>query len=94
MKKIQVSTVRQTADVEVINVSAYLVAKIVRAQVAAKEVDEVAKQYCGKDENGKEVWEYTSIPAKIVHEQILPLLNEFIEAFGLNIETNDKEREQ
>lgn len=34
MKKIQISTVKQTADVQVINLNAYFVAKAIRAAVA------------------------------------------------------------
>lgn len=93
MNRIQISTVKQEANVEVINVNAYLVAKIVRAQMVAAEVAE-RKEYCGKDDDGEEVWEYTSDAAQVVDKQILPLLNELVEAFELNIETNDKERRQ
>lgn len=38
MKKIQVSTVKQTADIEVIYVNATLISKALRAQMAAQEI--------------------------------------------------------
>lgn len=64
-KKIQISTVKQTADVQVINLNAYFVAKAIKAQVAINshmsrglrepryELDENAKRVL--DDNGKPV---------------------------------------
>ena len=43
MAKIQVSTVKMNADVEVINVSSYLVAKCVRAQMVMDQMIEQSK---------------------------------------------------
>lgn len=40
MKKIQVSTVKQTADVEVIYVNSNLIAKAIKSLIALKELDE------------------------------------------------------
>ena len=44
MKKIQVSTVRQEANVEVIYVNAALISKVVKAHVAATNIIEEAKE--------------------------------------------------
>lgn len=44
MKKIQISTVKQTADVEVIFVNANLISKAIKSLVALEEVDNVIKQ--------------------------------------------------
>ena len=63
MKKIQVSTVRQTADVEVLFVNANLIAKAINANNAIQDVLETAKAQGSivpryeptYDENGEEV---------------------------------------
>lgn len=60
MKKIQVSTVRQTADVEVLFVNANLISKVIRASIAIENIIELAKDqgciipryYQEEDENG------------------------------------------
>lgn len=64
-KKIQISTVKQTADVQVINLNAYFVAKAIKSSVALNsclfkglrepryELDENAKRVL--DDNGKPV---------------------------------------
>ena len=43
MKKIQVSTVKQTADVEVIFVNSNLISKAIKSLIAIEEVDDVIK---------------------------------------------------
>ena len=95
MAKIQVSTVKMTADVEVINVSSYLVAKVVRAHdcvdmliemnkhVKEKFNDDTRKWEPVLDENGKEQYEYNDPTTKIVEERVYPLLKELIAAFGV-----------
>ena len=95
MAKIQVSTVKMTADVEVINVSSYLVAKVVRAQMHADQIieankhvktewDEEAREYKPVlDDNGREQYEYADITTHVVEDHIYPLLNELVEAFGV-----------
>lgn len=95
MAKIQVSTVKMTADVEVINVSAYLVAKVVRAHMHAdyiiehgkyqkREYNEDTKTYIDvKDANGNPVYDYEEVSVQYIEENIYPLLNELVEAFGV-----------
>lgn len=95
MTKIQVSTVKMTADVEVINVSSYLVAKVVRAQMHADQMieqckhvktrwdDEKHERVPDLDENGNVQHEYSEYTAQVLDEYIYPLLNELVEAFGV-----------
>lgn len=44
MKKIQVSTVKQTADVEVIYVNANLISKAIKSSIAIKDVDKCIEE--------------------------------------------------
>lgn len=93
--KIQVSTVKMTADVEVINVSSYLVAKVVRAHDCVdmlieqnKHVKQKYNKDTGKnepvlDENGNEQYTYADITTQMVEERVYPLLRELIVAFGV-----------
>lgn len=95
MAKIQVSTVKMTADVEVINVSAYLVAKVVRAHMHIDNILENCKQRKQEynkdlktwedvlDANGNPVWVYGSVNAQELEDYVYPLLNELVEAFGV-----------
>ena len=95
MAKIQVSTVKMTADVEVINVSSYLVAKVVRVHDAVdmmieqnKHVrerfnDDTKKWEPVLDKNGNPEYEYSDISTQIVEERVYPLLKELIAAFGV-----------
>lgn len=95
MAKIQVSTVKMTADVEVINVSAYLVAKVVRAYICAdsmiergkypkQEYNKNTRTYDGvKDANGNIVYDYGNVSVQEIEKDIYPLLNELVEAFGV-----------
>ena len=95
MAKIQVSTVKMTADVEVINVSSYLVAKVVRAHDCVDmliEQNKHAKQHFNEDtkkwepvldENGNPEYEYTDYTTQAVEERVYPLLKELIAAFGV-----------
>ena len=96
MKKIAVSTVEMKANVQVINVNAYLITKVVKAQILLenllKNTIDVKQEYCenedGKkgwvdvfDEDGKPVPEYRSICSEPLHKEILPLLKELVDAF-------------
>lgn len=95
MAKIQVSTVKMTADVEVINVSAYLVAKCVRAQMIMDNMIEQSKYLKQKyneetktwenvlDKYGNPVYAHHNDAVATMEERIYPLLNELVEAFGV-----------
>ena len=95
MAKIQVSTVKMTADVEVINVSSYLVANVVRAHdcvdmliemnkhVKEKYNDDTKKWEPVLDKNGNPEYEYSDITTQTIEERVYPLLKELVEAFGV-----------
>ena len=56
MKKIQVSTVRQTADVEVLFINANLISKVIKAQNALdRMLDGTRTPVVKLDENGEQV---------------------------------------
>lgn len=64
-KKIQISTVKQQADVQVINLNAYIIAKAVRASVALHNAfDEcIDEETVGKcDETGKPITDENGNP--------------------------------
>ena len=97
MKKIQVTTVEQTAQVQVINLNSYLVANAVRVMLSMKHAlagtrtQVMTKSEDGeKDvpamENGKPVYDYNKYKfepedIKELHETVLPFLEELCEAF-------------
>lgn len=95
MAKIQVSTVKMTADVEVINVSSYLVAQVVRAHMRVDSLIEKNKYEKTKfndetkewekvlDENGNPVYSYRDKSTEEIEQYVYPLLNELVEAFGV-----------
>lgn len=73
MKKIQVSTVKQTADVQVININAYIIAKAVRTSVQLHNafdsaIKEEKMPKC--DENGCEM---TDENGKVLYEKVRDL---------------------
>ena len=98
MKRINVSTVEMNTHVEVINMSSYLVAKVIKAHIrlsdalnGAKHVKQEYKEVyeSGKkewvdvlDENGTPVIEYSSIDGNMLNEDIMPLLQELVDAFN------------
>lgn len=96
MSKIIVSTVKMNANVQVINVNAYLITKIVKAQIRLKNLLEDSvfnKQYCETTDDGKKKWvdvldenenpvqQYRSVDSEPLHKEILPLLDELVAAF-------------
>lgn len=95
MKKINVSSIEQTTNVEVIFLNSYLIAKIVRAFDAADGVVEHGKYQETKynsetherepvlDEDGKPVIRYRDESTPVVEERIYPLLKELVEALDI-----------
>ena len=96
MNKIVVSTVKMNANVQVINVNAYLITKIVKAQVLLenllrgtidtqqeyREIEEGKEGWVDiLDENGKPVPQYSDVDSEPLHKEILPLLDELVAAF-------------
>jgi len=63
MKQIQVSTVRQTADVEVVFVNANLISKVIKAQVALdRMLDGTRTPMVKQDDNGEPVLDANGDP--------------------------------
>ena len=97
MKKIQVTTVTKNANVQVIELNAYIISKVIRAQIqlenllrntiSAKQeykvVDEEGhKQWVDVlDENGNTIPQYSSVDSEMLHNNIMPLINELVSAF-------------
>jgi hypothetical protein len=97
MKKIQVTTVTKNANVQVIELNAYIISKVIRAQIqlenllrntiSAKQeykvVDEEGhKQWVDVlDENGNTIPQYSSVDSEMLHNNIMPLINELVNAF-------------
>lgn len=91
-KKIQVSTVRQMADVQVINVSSRLVCLAVKAQITLESLISNATSPATKwndemhgwdevtDEAGNKVMNIGTIDGAKVSESVMPFLNELVDA--------------
>jgi len=92
MSKIKVSTVKMTADCEVINVSARLISKSIKSKLLLENMFkghkiEVQDDNCVKkfDKNGNQVYNYDVIFEKEqidqVLDEIIPFLTELCDAF-------------
>lgn len=97
MSKINVSTVRMECDAQVLNLNVYLVSKVMRAYIRLKYSLEAVKrgrqEYKEVDESGKKGWvdvldengniaiEYGDIDGNMLNEEIMPLLQELVNAF-------------
>lgn len=93
MKKIQVTTIEKMASVQVIELDASFIAKVVRLQaklepilVDAKRVktryNEVTqKREEMQDEKGNKIYEYRTIPSELVVDEVMPFLKELCDAF-------------
>ena len=93
MKKIQVTTIEKMASVQVIELNASFIAKVVRLQaklepilVDAKRVKTRYNEVTQKreevlDEKGNKVYEYKTIPSELVVDEVMPFLEELCAAF-------------
>lgn len=93
MKKIQVTTIEKMASVQVIELNASFIAKVVRLQaklepvlVDAKRVKTRYNEVTQKreeilDEKGNKVYEYRTIPSELVVDEVMPFLEELCAAF-------------
>jgi len=93
MKKIQVSTIEKMANVQIIELNASFIARVVRLQaklepilIDAKRVksrynDTTQKREEVLDENGNKTYEYRAIPSEIVVDEVMPFLEELCKAF-------------
>ena len=90
-KKIQISSVKKECQVQVIELNAYLISKVVKAQVLLESAinkqektkwdDNTQKYEKVLDENGNSTYTYKSVDGKLLDEKILSILNELVEAF-------------
>lgn len=96
MKKIQLSTIEQTAQIQVINVNSYLVAKSVRIMLSMKHAiagtrtpeittNEEGKHVPSVTEDGKPVYRYDPYKLNkegidVLHNDVLPFLEELCDA--------------
>ena len=93
MKKIQVTTIEKVANVQVIELNASFIARVVRLQAQleplAKDITRIKRKFNDAekkyeevlDENGNKVIEYDRVDGRILVETILPFFNEICEAF-------------
>ena len=93
MKKIQITTIEKVANVQVIELNASFIARVVRLQAQleplVKDITRAKRKYNDEtkkyddvlDENGNKVIEYDRVDGKILAETILPFFNEIVEAF-------------
>lgn len=93
MKKIQITTIEKMASVQVIELNASFIAKVVRLQaklepilVDAKRVKTKYNELTQKredvlDENGNKTYEYRAIDSKLVVDEVMPFLEELCAAF-------------
>ena len=93
MKKIQVTTTKKEAFVQIIELDASFIARVVRLQAKLEPVLVDAKRVKTKyneltqkreevlDEKGNKVYEYRTIPSELVVDEVMPFLEELCAAF-------------
>ena len=93
MKKIQISTIEKMANVQIIELNASFIARVVRLQAQLEPFveditrtkrkfnDETKKYEDVLDENGNKIIEYDRIDGKILVENVLPFFDELVKAF-------------
>jgi hypothetical protein len=90
-KKIQMSLVKKECQIQVIELNAYLISKVVKAQVLLENAinkkektkwnDSTQKSEKVLDEKGNPTYDYKSVDGKLLDEKVLSILNELVEAF-------------
>jgi shikimate kinase len=93
MEKIQITTIEKMASVQIIELNASFIAKVVRLQAKLEPVLVDAKRVKTKyneltqkreevlDEKGNKVYEYKTIPSELVVDEVMPFLEELCAAF-------------
>ena len=93
MKKVQITTIEKIANIQIIELNASFIARVVRLQAQLEPLvenitrtkrkfnDETKKYEDVLDENGNKVIEYDRVDGKILAETVLPFFNEIVEAF-------------
>lgn len=90
-KKIQMSSVKKECQIQVIELNAYLISKVVKAQVLLENAinkkektkwnDNTQKSEKVLDEKGNPTYSYSSVSGELLDEKVLSILNELVEAF-------------
>ena len=91
MSKIQVTSFEKTCNIQVIELNAYVISKVVRAQAflenaIGKKPKTVWNDTTGKrenvvDTNGNQEYDFTNVSGKSLDEKVLSVLTELVEAF-------------
>ena len=93
MKKIQVTTIEKMANVQIIELNASFIARVVRLQAQLEPLvkditctkrkfnDETKKYEDVLDENGNKVIEYNRVDGEILAKTVLPFFDELCKAF-------------
>ena len=93
MKKIQISTIEKMANVQIIELNASFIARVVRLQAqleplvknitrTKRKFNEETKKYEDVlDENGNKVIEYDRVDGEILAKTVLPFFDELVKAF-------------
>lgn len=93
MKKIQVTATKKETFVQIIELDASFVARVVRLQAKLEPVLVDAKRAKTKynevtqkreevlDEKGNKIYEYKAIPSELVVDEVMPFLEELCAAF-------------
>lgn len=90
-KKIQMSSVKKECQIQVIELNAYLISKVVKAQVLLENAinkkektkwnDSTQKSEKVLDEKGNPTYSYSSVSGELLDEKVLSILSELVEAF-------------
>ena len=93
MKKIQVTTIEKMANVQIIELNASFIARVVRLQAQleplVKDITRTKRKYNDEtkkyddvlDENGNKVIEYDRVDGEILAKTVLPFFDELCKAF-------------
>ena len=93
MKKIQVTTIEKMANVQIIELNASFIARVVRLQAQLKPLvenitrtkrrynDDEKKYEDVLDEDGNKIIEYDRVDGIILAETVLPFFDELVKAF-------------
>ena len=93
MKKIQITTIEKMANIQVIELNASFISRVVRLQVQLEPLvekitrtkrkfnDETKEYEDALDENGNKIIEYDRVDGRILVENVLPFFDELVKAF-------------
>lgn len=100
-KKIQLTSIEMTGKAEIIKVNSYLIAKCVRAQVVLnRELENAKRNRTVRDKdtdewknvldnNGDPIVTYGNISGELMHNEVMPLLDELVKAFEESEESDE-----